>query len=215
MPAPLPPSGTGSRGHPVHRDLGQGQGRGDLVGDDGDRPRRHAAVDAEAVDLRPRRGRLRRRARPVDVGPSRPTAHPISSSPCRRCRSRRCCTGCAATATRCTPTRVRRGRRLSRADPARPVHLRHDLQGASSTPCSTATRPPSAPTAPGSPASCSPARRCKVSIWKGRRLFRGKRCRAFARQRRRAQRRTAGTHRGAVSRRRRPTIVGHLCRSCN
>ena len=55
-----PAVGHGHRGHPVHRDLGQGQGRGDLVGDHRHRPRGHAAVDAEAVDLRPRRGRFRR-----------------------------------------------------------------------------------------------------------------------------------------------------------
>ena len=35
VPGPIPASGTGIGGHPVHRDLGQGQGRGDLVGDDG------------------------------------------------------------------------------------------------------------------------------------------------------------------------------------
>ena len=54
VPGPLPPSGSGAGRHPVHRHLGQGQGRGDLVGDDGERAGRHAAVDAEAVDLRPR-----------------------------------------------------------------------------------------------------------------------------------------------------------------
>ena len=67
VPGPIPPSGTGVAVTQVHRHLGQGQGRGDLVGDDGHRTGRHAAVDTEAVDLRPRRGRLRRRARPVDV----------------------------------------------------------------------------------------------------------------------------------------------------
>ena len=67
VPAPLPPSGPPGR-HPVHRHLGQGQGRGDLERDDGQRAGRHAAVDAEAVDLRPRRRRIRRRARAVHVG---------------------------------------------------------------------------------------------------------------------------------------------------
>ena len=62
-----PAIGNGYRGHAIHRHLGQGQGRGDLVGDHGVRAGRHSAVEAEAVDLRARRGRFRRRARPVDV----------------------------------------------------------------------------------------------------------------------------------------------------
>ena len=48
----------------VHRHLGQGQGRGDLVGDDGHRRRTARRCGPEAVDLRARRGRVRRRARP-------------------------------------------------------------------------------------------------------------------------------------------------------
>ena len=74
VPAPLPPSGSGQGRHPVYRHLGQGQGRGDLERDDGHHARRHLAVDAEAVDLRPRRGRIRRRARAVgssDAAPDR------------------------------------------------------------------------------------------------------------------------------------------------
>ena len=101
-PRPDPPVGHRHRRHPVHRHLGQGQGRRDLVGDDGDDTRRHPAVDAEAVDLRPRRGRLRRRARPVHVGRATgPRTGLRAGHP--GCRSRRCSTGCAATATHCTP----------------------------------------------------------------------------------------------------------------
>jgi hypothetical protein len=60
----------GPGGDPLHRDLGQRQGRGDLVRDHGDHTGR-PALDAEAVDLRPRRGWVRRRA-----GPSTSTAPP-------------------------------------------------------------------------------------------------------------------------------------------
>ena len=55
--------------------------------------------------------------------------------------------------------RIRLCRRLSTTHPARPVHLRHDVQGDRWTPCSTGTRPASATTAPASPVWCSPARR--------------------------------------------------------
>ena len=106
VPAPIPPSGTGRAVTQIHRHLGQGQGRGDLVGDDGHRARRRAVMDAEAVDLRPRRGRLRRRARSVDVVGAAASAHPTSNCPSRSLRSRRCCTGCAATATRCIRIRI-------------------------------------------------------------------------------------------------------------
>ena len=95
--------GLGEGRHPVHRHLGQGQGRGDLVRDQSDRAGRDAAVDAAAVDLRPRRRRVRRRARAVDVGGAHRTGRRISSSTSRCCRSRRCSTGSAAIAIRCTP----------------------------------------------------------------------------------------------------------------
>ena len=62
-----PTVGNRLRRHQVHRHLGQGQSRGDLVGDDCHHAGRHTAVDTEAVDLRARRGRVRRRARTVDV----------------------------------------------------------------------------------------------------------------------------------------------------
>ena len=58
-PGSDPSGGHGPGGHSLHRHLGQGQGRGDLVGDDRHHPGRRAAVDAEALDLRPRRGQLR------------------------------------------------------------------------------------------------------------------------------------------------------------
>ena len=58
-PAPIPPSGTGVRGDAVHRHLGQGQGRGDLVGDHRHHPGRHAAVEERSIFARGR-GRLRR-----------------------------------------------------------------------------------------------------------------------------------------------------------
>ena len=126
---PDPAVGHRPRGHQVHRHLGQGQGRGDLVGDDGHHAGRHAAVDAEAVDLRPRRGRLRRRARTVDV---------VGAAGART-RLRAVHPGVAAAGAavpdvrRPQPaalrSRIRCGRRLSAADPARAVHLRHDLQG--------------------------------------------------------------------------------------
>ena len=139
VPGPIPPSGTGDRGHPVHRHLGQGQGRGDLVGDDGHRARRHAAVDAEAVDLRPRRGRLRRRAWAVDV---------VGAAGART-RLRAVHPGVAAAGAAVPDVRrpqsaalrsgIRCGGRLSAADPARAVHLRHDVQGDGGRRCSTAT----------------------------------------------------------------------------
>ena len=95
--------GLGEGGHPVHRHLGQGQGRGDLVRDPSDRAGRDAAVDAAAFDLRPRRGRVRRRPRAVDVRRPHRTGRRTSSSTSRCCRSRRCSTGSAAIAIRCTP----------------------------------------------------------------------------------------------------------------
>ena len=76
---PGPAVGHWPRGHQVHRHLGQGQGRGDLVGDHGHHAGRHAVVDPEAFDFRPRRGWLRRRAWTVDLSRNRPSGHPTSS----------------------------------------------------------------------------------------------------------------------------------------
>ena len=50
----FPNVGHRSRGHPLHRHLGQGQGRGDMVGDHSHHTGRCTPVDAEALDLRPR-----------------------------------------------------------------------------------------------------------------------------------------------------------------
>ena len=113
--------------HPVHRDLGKGKAavivsQTTVTDLDGSR------CGPPALHLRPRRGRLRRRARPSTS--SRPrTAHPTSRCRCRSCRSRRCCTGSAATATRCTPIPNSPRRLAFPSDPARPVHLRHRMQG--------------------------------------------------------------------------------------
>ncbi len=88
----------------VHRHLGQGQGRGHLVGDHGDR-----------TATAPCCGRTKRSifARGEggfggERGPSTSSEPPERAPdfeiwPCRCRRSRRCCTGCAVTATRCTP----------------------------------------------------------------------------------------------------------------
>ena len=101
-PRPDPAFGHRASRDQVHRDLGQGQGRGDLVGDDGDGAGRQPAVDAEAVDLRPRRGRIRRRARPHPRRHSHRTGRRTPSCRYRHCRSRRFSTACAAAATHCT-----------------------------------------------------------------------------------------------------------------
>ena len=55
-PAPIPFVAHRPCGHQVHRHLGQGQGRGDLVGDTFTAPDGTPLCDAEAVDLRARRG---------------------------------------------------------------------------------------------------------------------------------------------------------------
>ncbi len=116
--------------HPVHRHLGQGQSRGDLVRDHGHRAGRNAAVDAAAVDLRPRRRRIRWRTRAVDVGCR---TGPGTGS--RAGHRGAAAAGAAVPALRrpqsaALRSRIRRCRRLSAAHPAWPVHLRHDLQGA-------------------------------------------------------------------------------------
>ena len=117
-----------------------------------DRAGRHAAVDAEAVDLRPRRRRLRWRAGALEVGRPRRTGHPISSW-----TSRAAAAGAALPALRrpqpaAFGSRIRRCRRVSPSDPARLVHLRHDLQGARRRFARRGRRRRRAPTAPASPA---------------------------------------------------------------
>ena len=129
VPGADPAVGHRPRGHQVHRHLGQGQGRGDLVGDHGHHAGRHAAVDAEAVDLRPRRGWLRRRARTVDlIGAAGAGARPRVVDP-----------GVTAAGAAVPDVRgpqpaalrpgIRCGSRISASDPAWAVHVRHDLQG--------------------------------------------------------------------------------------
>ncbi len=102
-PAPIPPSGTG-RAVTRFTDIWD-KGKAAVIWSETTvtTPGRHAAVDAEAVDLRPRRGRVRRRARTVDVVRAAASARRTSNCPSRCRRSRRCSTGCAGTATRCTP----------------------------------------------------------------------------------------------------------------
>ena len=102
-PAPLPPSGS-AKAVTRFTDIWD-KGKAAVIWSEttGDRAGRDTAMDAAAVDLRPRRGWVRRRAWPVDLcGPHR-TGHPISSSTFLCCRSRRCSTGSAAIAIRCTP----------------------------------------------------------------------------------------------------------------
>ena len=111
--------------HPDQRDLGQGQGRGDLAG--GRRPlgRRRRAVDHPLVDLRQGRGWLGRRPRLVHARRApRPRArhgHDVR---------RDAPAGAALPALRRPQPAARRpglreGGRLPGADPARPVLLRH------------------------------------------------------------------------------------------
>ena len=110
------PSGSARSVTRVHRDLGQGQGRGDRAAKlSVDRAGRHAAVDARSGRSSPaaraasaasedRRRRLR---------PPGPRARSRGAAS-RSCRSRRCCTGCAGTAIRCTPIRNSPRRRAFR-----------------------------------------------------------------------------------------------------
>ena len=62
------PPGRATQTHDAHRRVGQGQGRGDLAGGHGHLRRRRRPVDHPLVDLRARRGRLRRRPRYVGAG---------------------------------------------------------------------------------------------------------------------------------------------------
>ena len=156
---PLPTAGARRRAHQDHRRVGQGQGGRDRPGGHRRVGGRHAAVHDPVEHLRPRRGRLGRRPRPVVEGrAARPRSgrghvvhhdspagaalpavrrpQPAARRPGVRrgapASPRRSCTGCAPTASCCA---------------------------SSSTRCSTPTRPGCAASAPGSPGWSSPARR--------------------------------------------------------
>jgi hypothetical protein len=119
----------GTIGHAVHRGWGQGRGRGHRKRDLSDRSRRQGVVEHPAIDLRPRGRWVRRRARTVDID--------CAAGPFAGCR------GATADLAAASPvvTVVRRpqpnalgsgircGSRFSASSPARPMHLRHRLQG--------------------------------------------------------------------------------------
>ena len=129
VPGTDPADGNRRRRHPVHRHLGQGQGRGDLVGDDGHRSRRSALwTQKRSIFARGEggfggeRGPSDRRRAP-DRAPDFELSIPVSPQQALLYRM------CGDRNPLHSDPGFRCGRRLSAADPARTVHLRHDLQG--------------------------------------------------------------------------------------
>ena len=90
MPAPLPASGSARSDHQFTEIWDKGKAAVIVSETSVTDLDEQAAVDHEAVDLRPRRGRIRRRAGTLDVGRGARTANPTPRWRCRSCRSRRC-----------------------------------------------------------------------------------------------------------------------------
>ena len=146
--------------HPLHRHLGQGQGRGDLVGDDGHRSDGTPLwTQKRSIFARGEGGfggeRASTSVEPPDRAPDFELALPTLPQQAllyRMCGDRN--------PLHSDPEFASAGR-LSQADPARAVHLRHRLQGARRRAPRRRCRAGSGPTVPGSPAWCSPARRSR------------------------------------------------------
>ena len=139
---PDPAVGHRRCGHAIHRHLGQGQGRGDLVGDDGVRTGRHAAVDARSG----RSSRAAKGASAASVAPSTSSEPPyrapdfelsIPVSPQQALLYRMC----GDRNPLHSDPGVRCCGRLSTADSARPVHVRDDVQGNGGQPARRRRRP--------------------------------------------------------------------------